>query len=62
MLDEIPGIGPAKKMALLRRFHSVYGIARASVEEIAAVAGVGVEIAGAVKRAAESAAGERKKG
>ena len=62
VLDEVPGIGPAKKMALLRRFHSVYGIARAGEEEIAAAAGVGAAIAGAVKRAAESAAGERKKG
>ena len=62
VLDEVPGIGPAKKMALLRRFHSVYGIARAGEEEIAATAGVGAAIAGAVKRAAESAAGERKKG
>ena len=62
VLDEVLGIGPAKKMALLRRFHSVYGIARAGEEEIAAAAGVGAAIAGAVKRAAESAAGERRKG
>lgn len=61
-LDEVPGIGPAKKVALLRHFHSVYGIARADEAEIAAAAGVGAEIAGAVKRAAESAAGERRKG
>ena len=58
VLDEVPGIGPAKKMALLKRFHSVYGIARASVEEIAGVAGVGAELAAAVRRAAEGAAGE----
>ena len=51
-LDEVQGIGPAKKTALLRRFHSIYGIARASEEEIAAVAGVGPDIAAAVKRAA----------
>ena len=51
-LDEVQGIGPAKKTALLRRFHSIYGIARATEEEIAAVAGVGPDIAAAVKRAA----------
>ena len=49
-LDEVPGIGPAKKMALLKRFHSIYGIAKASEEEIAAVAGVGSAIAAAVLR------------
>ncbi len=62
VLDEVPGIGPAKKMALLKKFHSVARIARARVDDIAAAAGVGAEIAGAVKRAAESAAGERRKG
>jgi excinuclease ABC subunit C len=40
VLDEVPGIGEAKKMKLLRHFRSVRGIARASVEEIAACAGV----------------------
>ena len=59
VLDEVPGIGPAKKVALLRRFRSVYGVAKASEEEIASAAGVSPEIAAAVKRAAQSAAGER---
>ena len=45
--------------ALLRRFHSIYGIARATEEEIAAVAGVGPDIAAAVKRAAVSNVGAR---
>ena len=58
-LDEVQGIGPAKKTALLRRFHSIYGIARATEEEIAAVAGVGPDIAAAVKRAAAVARGEK---
>jgi len=52
VLDEVPGIGPAKKTALLRRFRSVRGIAAATEAEIAAAAGVGAEIAAAVKRAA----------
>ncbi len=57
VLDEVQGIGPAKKTALLRHFHSIYGIARATEEEIAAVAGVGPDIAAAVKRAAVSNTG-----
>ena len=57
--DAIPGIGPAKKMALLKRFHSVYGIARATEEEIASVAGVNATLAAAVRKAAQSAAGEK---
>ena len=60
VLDEVRGIGPAKKVALLKSFRSVRGIARASEEEIAAAAGVGVAIAREVKRACENAAGERK--
>lgn len=59
-LDEVPGIGPAKKMALLKKFHSVYGIAKASEEEIAAVAGVGSAIAAAVLRAVRRTAGEQR--
>ena len=59
VLDEVPGIGEAKKLKLLRRFHSIYGIARASVGEIAATAGVSESIATEVKRTASAAAGER---
>ena len=58
-LDEVPGIGPAKKVALLKRFKSIYGIARASAEEIAAAAGVGRTTAEEVLKAARSAASER---
>ena len=50
VLDEVPGIGEAKKVKLLRHFHSVHGIARATTEEIRAVAGVSEEIAAEVKR------------
>ena len=60
VLDEVPGIGPAKKVALLKGLRSVRGIARADVETIARVAGVGPEIAAAVRRACERAAGERR--
>ncbi|MBA7474689.1 UvrABC system protein C [subsurface metagenome] len=39
-LDAIPGIGPKRKRALLRKFGSVQGIREASEEEIAAVTGI----------------------
>jgi excinuclease ABC subunit C len=44
-LDSIPGIGSAKRRALLVRFGSVQGVAKASVEELAAVPGIGRELA-----------------
>ena len=59
VLDEVPGIGEAKKTALLRRFRSVRGIARASAEDIASAAGVGAATAEAVLKAARGAAGEK---
>lgn len=48
MLDEVPGIGPARRRLLLERFGSVAGIREAGLEEIAAVPGVGRETALAV--------------
>jgi excinuclease ABC subunit C len=47
-LDEIPGIGPARKKALLRRFGSLARLARATPEEIAATPGIGPELARAI--------------
>jgi len=38
-LDEVPGVGPKRKKALLRKFGSVKAIREASVEEIAATPG-----------------------
>jgi excinuclease ABC subunit C len=40
VLEEIPGIGPARRRALLRRFGSVEAIREASVEELAQVPGM----------------------
>ncbi|NLG83595.1 MAG: excinuclease ABC subunit UvrC [Firmicutes bacterium] len=40
LLDEIPGIGPRRKQALLRHFGSVRRIMAASLEELAAVEGM----------------------
>ncbi|MCX7622536.1 MAG: excinuclease ABC subunit UvrC [Thermomicrobium sp.] len=48
-LDDIPGIGPRRRRELLRRFGSVEGIRRASVEEIAAVPGIGRALAERIK-------------
>lgn len=36
-LDEIPGVGPARKKALMREFSSIRELAEASVDEIAAL-------------------------
>jgi excinuclease ABC subunit C len=50
VFDEVPGIGPARKKALLKRFGSVRRIREASVEEVAATPGVGQEVADRLKR------------
>jgi excinuclease ABC subunit C len=47
-LDEVPGVGPSRKKALLKRFGSMARIARASEDEIAATHGVGPELARAI--------------
>jgi excinuclease ABC subunit C len=48
-LDEIDGVGPARRRLLLRAFDSVAGIRRASVDDVAAVAGIGPELAARIK-------------
>lgn len=40
LLDEIPGIGPKRRRALLQRFGSLEGIRQATVEELASVEGM----------------------
>jgi excinuclease ABC subunit C len=47
-LDDIPGIGPVRKRALLRRFGSLQRLGRASEEEIASTPGIGLALAGEV--------------
>lgn len=44
-LDEIGGIGPARKRALLDRFGSARGVSRAALAELEAVEGVNTELA-----------------
>jgi excinuclease ABC subunit C len=38
-LDDVPGVGPKRKKALLRKFGSLKAVKEASVEEIAATPG-----------------------
>ena len=45
VLDEVEGIGPTRKKALLRHFGSMKRLRAASVEEIAAVKGVPADVA-----------------
>ena len=45
LLDEIPLLGEVRRKALLDRFGSVGAIRKASLEEIAAVPGIGEKIA-----------------
>ena len=48
-LDSIPGVGPARRRTLLKRFGSLEGIRAASVDELAEV--VPLSVAQAVKAA-----------
>ena len=59
VLDDVPGIGEAKKVKLLKAFKSIYGIAKADVGEIASVAGVGELVAAEVLKVAKNASGEK---
>jgi excinuclease ABC subunit C len=48
-LDEIPGVGPTRRRALLKHFESLDGIRAASIDELAAVKGIPREVAIAIK-------------
>lgn len=49
LLDEFPGIGEARKAALLKKFGSIQRIRLASAEQIAEVPGFGGKVAGELK-------------
>jgi len=51
VLDDIQGVGPAKKRALLRKFGSVKGLRDATEADLAGVAGVGPALAERIKQA-----------
>jgi len=48
-LDDLPGVGPARKRALLRVFGSTRALKQASVEEIASVPGIGDALAARIR-------------
>ncbi|NMB89575.1 MAG: excinuclease ABC subunit UvrC [Chloroflexi bacterium] len=48
-LDAIPGIGPTRRKALLTQFGSIEAIEEASVEELATVPGINIDLAEAIK-------------
>ena len=50
-LDDVPGVGPKRRRALMRRFGSMKRLRAASEEEIAATPGVPAEVARAVWQA-----------
>jgi excinuclease ABC subunit C len=47
-LDDIPGIGPARKRALLQHFGSAKAVSRAGVEDLKSVRGISREMAQAI--------------
>ena len=59
VLDEVAGVGPARRAALLRHFGSVRRLRAASVEEIATVPGMGERTAAAVLAALNGSAAGR---
>jgi excinuclease ABC subunit C len=47
-LDDVPGLGPARRKTLLKHFGSVRKLSAASIEEIAAVPGIGSRLAATI--------------
>jgi excinuclease ABC subunit C len=50
VLDDIEGVGPVRRRALLRHFGSLRRIREASLEEIAAVKGLNAALAGTIRQ------------
>lgn len=58
VLDDVPGLGPARQKALLQRFGSVKRLRAATVGQIQEVPGIGPQLAAAVHAALAPAQGE----
>ncbi len=52
-LENVPGVGPVRRRALLKRFGSVEGVRAATVDEIAALPGFSRKLAQSIKDALE---------
>lgn len=50
LLDEIPGVGPKRKQALLERFPTVGALCQATVDDLASVPGVSSNLAAEIHR------------
>jgi excinuclease ABC subunit C len=48
VVEDIPGVGPTRRKALMRTFGSLTRLRKATVEELAAVPGISAELAGAI--------------
>ncbi len=48
-LDDVPGIGPKRRKALIAHFGSLRGIQAATVEELTAVEGISPAVAASIK-------------
>jgi excinuclease ABC subunit C len=54
VLDDVPGLGPARRKAILAHFGSLKKLRAASADEIAQVKGIGPALAGSVAEALAS--------
>ena len=52
-LETIPGVGPARRKALLGKFGSIEGILNASIAEIVEIPGITPDLAQAIKTGLE---------
>lgn len=52
-LEKVPGIGPAKRKMLLKRFGSIEGILSATLEDLSSLHGITPELARAIKEGLE---------
>ncbi len=55
-LDSVPGLGPARRAALLKRFGSLRAVSAATAEEIAEVSGIGPRLAQTIIAALQGSA------